>query len=254
MKGKLLIILLALCVPYIYSQEAKNDIDFKEEDNRKDMEELSTYSFSVAYRIEAGYVQDWQNSRTDNYRETYFHGGRAGVTFDFNLPYNLSMQTGVLYSLTYGKNEQHVRNAFDEAGQIQVIEHNITKHNIVVPIRATYTQKIWRKLAMYFYAGPQLQFSVSQHDKIEASLNEQTRLWCEQQNLHLDSYDIIKDGEQHIFNIQLGVGGGLQWDKFRLYSGYDFGLNDLVKKSDKVAAEKRKMWEWGWFVSFAYTL
>jgi hypothetical protein len=50
-------------------------------------------------------------------------------------------------------------------------------------------------------------------------------------------------------NIQWGLGGGLEWDCYRLQSGYDFGLNNLVKHSQ---VKGQYMSEWGWFVSFCY--
>jgi hypothetical protein len=50
-------------------------------------------------------------------------------------------------------------------------------------------------------------------------------------------------------NIQLGLGGGLECDKYRLQSGYDFGLNNLVKHPQR---KGQYMSEWGWYVSFSY--
>ena len=50
-------------------------------------------------------------------------------------------------------------------------------------------------------------------------------------------------------NIQWGVGGGLEWDRYRLQSGYDFGLNNLVRHQQ---VSKQYMSEWGWFVTFSY--
>ena len=47
----------------------------------------------------------------------------------------------------------------------------------------------------------------------------------------------------------MGLGGGLEWDCYRLQSGYDFGLNNLVKHPQ---AKGQYMSEWGWFVSFCY--
>lgn len=246
---KLLLILFTIAgTLMMQAQEALNEIDFRAEDSKKQSEDIQTYSFSMGYRIEAGYVQDWQHSRTNSYPNLYLHGARVGGTFDFRLPYHITMQTGLMYSLTYGSTEQHFRNAFDEAGQVQFVNHQILKHNLVIPIRATYTQKLWRELALYFYAGPQLQFSVSQTDHLTLNLNEETRLWCEQSGIRLDDYNRIGDGELHCFNVQFGVGGGLQWAAYRLYSGYDFGLNNLVK------AANQHSWEWGWFVSFSYEI
>jgi hypothetical protein len=50
-------------------------------------------------------------------------------------------------------------------------------------------------------------------------------------------------------NIQWGLGGGLEWDRYRLQAGYDFGLNNLIKHP---VIDDQQMWQWGWFVSFCY--
>jgi hypothetical protein len=64
------------------------------------------------------------------------------------------------------------------------------------------------------------------------------------------SYDRYAD-ELLRANIQLGVGGGLEWDRYRLQAGYDFGLNNLVRQQQTIPAY---LAEWGWYVSFSYRL
>ena len=50
-------------------------------------------------------------------------------------------------------------------------------------------------------------------------------------------------------NIQWSIGGGFEWDRYRLQSGYNFGLNNLVRHPQ---TQGQYMSEWGWFVSFCY--
>ena len=69
--------------------------------------EKAPYQFSTDWRVEAGYVQ-WEE-RTLDTTSVYQHGLRAGATVDLNLPYNFSIQTGALATLTYGLNDQHWR-------------------------------------------------------------------------------------------------------------------------------------------------
>ena len=52
-------------------------------------------------------------------------------------------------------------------------------------------------------------------------------------------------------NVQFGVGGGIEWDRYRLQSGYDFGLNNLMRTPIVV---DQKLHEWGWLVTFSYKL
>jgi hypothetical protein len=52
-------------------------------------------------------------------------------------------------------------------------------------------------------------------------------------------------------NIQFGLGGGLEWDRYRLQAGYDFGLNNIMRTPGIL---NQKAHEWGWICTFAYKL
>ena len=52
-------------------------------------------------------------------------------------------------------------------------------------------------------------------------------------------------------NIQFGLGGGLEWDRYRLQAGYDFGLNNIMR-TPGIPSQKAR--EWGWMCTFAYKL
>lgn len=211
----------------------------------------NAYSFSTTYRIEAGYTQDWQNSKSTSYADTYLHGGRIGFTVDFNLPYRLSIQSGLLYEITYGKNEQHFAGADAEYTTEEYIEHSLLKHSIVVPVYATYTQKLWKELSLYFYTGPQFAIGIAQKDNINCTVSEDTRAWLEANGIATQSYEKYRANELRRFNAQWGLGGGIQWANYRLYSGYNFGLNNLVKSNINYLKDS-SLWEWNWFVSFSY--
>lgn len=244
--------LLVCCA--MFAQEAKNDLFVLEQEKatkRSNMYE--NYVFSVTYGIEVGYAQDWQHSNTDSYPDTYFHGGRVGATFDFNLPYHLTLQTGLRYQLTYGHNLQHFRSVNNENAREEYLDHNILKHTLMVPVYATYTQKLWRQLALWFYTGPEFSVGIAQQDNIKGNISEATDKWLQTSGIMTESYDKYAANELARFNMQWGLGGGLQWDKYRLLSGYSFGLNNLVKGHQTLYANSH-MWEWGWFVSFSYAL
>ncbi len=228
----------------ITAQEARDNIDFLLNDTKKPFERYYTNDWS--FRLEAGYAQDWQNSKNNTFRDMYTHGANIGLTVDYNLPYNLSLQSGVLYSITAGRSEQHW-GTIAERPQIEIINHDILKHQLIIPIRLTYTQPLWKRLALYFYTGPEMQIGLAQQDNINTeSISATTLAWVQEKGVPTTPYDRYTENELRRFNIRYGLGGGLQWDCYRLQSGYSFGLNDLTKSPDS------QMWEWGWFVSFAY--
>ncbi len=216
------------------------------------------YRFGVEYRLEIGYAQHEQRTHELTYPQLFLHGIRVGATFQFLLPMHFSMQTGLLYTMTYGQNEQHWRSTTMQAVQAEVLRHKVLEHNLTIPVRAYYTIPLWKKLNLFFYTGPQLQIGLAEQDNIDAQVSEtkpndriSTKEWLEAQGIPTESYDRMKEDRLRT-NIQWGLGGGLEWDRYRLQSGYDFGLNNLARKVE--GQPNRYMSEWGWFISVSFRL
>lgn len=242
-------IIVALCwVGAVAAQEAKADYMIWDDSNKKKVED---YHFSVTYRLNIGYAQDRQHSRDLSYPNTYFYGGNVGVTFDFNLPLHFSIQTGVMYSLLGGHNDQHFRSMSEEFPKPEYLEHRLTEHTLSVPVYATFTQKVWKDLALFFYTGPNFSIGLAQKDKITPHMTDEVLQWVETKiSQPTQTYEKYGANDLHRFNIQWGLGGGVEWQKYRLQAGYNFGLNNMVKQC-VVPATARK---WGWYVMFSYAL
>ena len=217
-------------------------------DPTKEKEE-APYQFSTDWRLEAGYVQ-W-SERTLDTTSFYQHGLRVGATIDFNLPHHFSVQTGALATCTYGLNEQHWRSLDEENVQTEVLNHNMVQLQLTIPVRAYYTITLWKELRMFFYAGPQLQIGLTNYDIIDNKTSALTTAWFEQNNIRTTNYDRYVEKEIYRTNIQFGIGGGMEWDRYRLQAGYDFGLNNLQRTS---FVPDQKMHQWGWMVTFSYKL
>ena len=247
-----IIVILAVSAVTLWADDTKKPA-YQIEDNTffdptRKVEQEQSYQFSVDYRIEAGYAQDQQRSKNQTYADMYLHGARIGATFTFNLPIHFSLQTGLFYTLLYGRQQQHWRSQDAPSVQEEYIQHRILAHNLTVPVRMFYTIPLWKQLNLFFYTGPQLHIGLAQNDYLQKHLSPKTEAWLQTQNIPTEPYDRMSD-ELVRANIQWGVGGGLEWDRYRLQSGYDFGLNNLVRT--KLVADQH-MWEWGWYVSFGY--
>ena len=217
-------------------------------DPTQKVEQVEAYAFGVEYRVEAGYVQHWQRPHDISFRDMYLHGVRLGATFTFKLPLRFGLETGLLYTLVYGRNDQHWRSMSVQSVQTEYITHRVLEHNLTVPVRAYYTIPLWKKLNLFFYTGPQLHIGLAENDYMQSHLSDGAKTWLEGQGVPTETYDRMAD-ELIRANIQWGLGGGLEWDCYRLQSGYDFGLNNLVKHPQ---VKGQYMSEWGWFVSFCY--
>ncbi len=232
---------------------------------RKAKETRVNYSFSVDWRLEAGYVQNQQRARTAQSSNPFLHGVKLGATVDLNLPYSLSIETGLAFCATYGRIDQHWRSQNAETVQIEYIRHGINQYYLEVPVRVFYTQKLWRELNLFFFGGPKIQVGLAEMDWQTLHLSDATLDWVRRRGIavenhdrykgfeYLDVNDNVREAERELrrCNVQLGLGGGLEWDKYRLVSGYDFGLNNLLYRP---AVKGAYMWQWGWYVSFCYKL
>lgn len=256
MKRRSLIVILSLLVAAAsFAQKDKSAPTIKTPDLQttegaffdptRRVKEKPVYNFGVEWRIEVGYVQNNQRTRNKTYPDTYLHGGRIGFAVDFLLPYHFSLQTGVHYSLAAGRTTQHWAIA-GSTYQEEYQRHDLLEHNLIIPVRAYYTQKLVKSFRMLFYAGPQLQIGLAQRDKIKNNLDAETQTWIESLGVRTETYDRDKE-VLHRVNIQLGVGGGFEYDRYRLTAGYDFGLNNLVRNKQ---IDTQHMWEWGWHVTF----
>ena len=207
------------------------------------------YQFSIDWRLEMGYVQ-WNERELDT-TSLYQHGLRVGATVDFNLPYHFSVQTGALATLTYGIDSQHWRSISLESPQKEVLYHNIVQLQLTIPARVYYNVTLWKQLRLFFYAGPQLQLGLTNYDIINNQTSAEVTAWLEQENIPTSKHDRYVSKELYRTNIQFGLGGGLEWDRYRLQAGYDFGLNNLQRTS---IIPTHKSHEWGWMTTFSYKL
>ena len=248
----IIVLLTCLSAGALWADDTKKPA-FQLEDNTffdpsKKNEQKEVYTFGVTYRIEVGYVQHQQRARDISFPDMYLHGVRLGGTATFALPLHFDVQTGLIYTLLYGRNEQHWRSMDAVTVQKEYINHRVLEHNLTIPVRVYYTVPLWRELNLFFYTGPQLHIGLAETDYMEPHLSDGAKTWLEGQGIKTSPYDRMSD-ELIRANIQWGVGGGLEWAQYRLQSGYDFGLNNLVRHP-KISGQY--MAEWGWFVSFCY--
>ena len=199
-----------------------------------------TQAQAQAYRIEAGYTQP--NRKSDNMSNRYFHGIRLGGTVDFNIPIPfVGLHTGLLYTYAFSNDMQKYPNG-------ESLIFKTQGHYLDVPLHITGTYEINFGIKVFAYVGPNLNVGLYQPQKVTSTLSNA---------FYIDRLDKlgIREGESNLydgdlrrFNIQLEAGAGIQWKKLVLKGGYNFGLNDLSKKS----IDKQK--QGGWYTSFAVEL
>lgn len=254
MKKQIFTILILCACAYVCAQAPTQQPDLQTTDSRffdptKKEAKENDYTFGMEYRFEVGYIQNYQNSLRKNYPDMFLHGGRLGVTFNFLLPIRFSMQTGLLLDVAYGVNNQHWRSQDAPSVQAEYLKHRILEAELTIPVRAYYYVPLWKKLNILFFTGPQFSIGLAEYDMMQEHLSEGTQAWLEQEGYHTSPYDRLADKELHRINVQWGIGGGFEWDVYRLQAGYQFGLNNMVRHK---VIDNQHMWQWGWFVTFCY--
>lgn len=189
----------------------------------------------TTFRIEAGYIQPYQFG--EEYRTTYFHGGKIGATVDFDIKYGMSIQTGLYYLMAYGTNSQSYPHLSE------YVDYSTTMYQLDIPVRYSYTIKIWKDLSLFAFAGPTFNIGLAMPEKADAHLSaiteEMTGIQSGTTNLYCKK--VLP------FNFMLGAGGGIQWKNYRLQSGYDFGMHSIYRNTYGYI-----MKQWNWFASFSY--
>ena len=257
MKKNLIIILCTVlnCV-FSYSQVSPQLSERMPWETDKDVKPVQEWAFYTTWRLELGFQQPNQRSDSPT-NNTFLNGGKIGFLVDFNMPYNLGIQTGLRYELTYGTNTQHYRSSDNSNVGVEYIRHQMYKHNLSIPIRGVYTQQLWRELAMTFYTGPTLQIGLAYTDNAMNALSDSTFSWLQHHApdpklIQTGKHDYYADKIYNRFNLQWGIGLGLQWCSWRLEGGYNFGLNNLAKYQPDTG-KRTNLHEWSWEVSIIYT-
>ena len=196
------------------------------------------------YAIEAGYTNPMQVTKIGSTTgsTTFFYGGKIGVTARYSLKSNAnaSLLTGVLYSLVYADRQSYGYPIGTG------LTYKTTGHFIDIPIHAIYSLPISKNMSFFGYAGPTINIGLAQNLKVTSTQTYPTTSPFYVKPGSFNVYSSGSDYQLNRLNLQIGVGGGVQWKKYQLKSGYDFGITNLNK------ADTGNLFQKGWYVSFSY--
>ena len=250
------LLLLTSTLAYTRAQNATQTPDLQTTDNaifdptRTTPTVKEEYHFAVDYRFEIGYAQINQRTPNLSFPDLYLHGIRTGLSVDFHLPIHFSLQTGLLFHLAFGSNQQHWRSMNAASSMEEYQQHRVLEWTATIPVHCYYTIPVWKQLNMFFFTGLEMSIGLIEHDFVLNHLSSGTENWINQViGYPIHEYDRYTNNELHRLNTQWVLGGGLEWEQYRVQAGYDFGLNNMVRTP---TCSKQHVWEWGWYISFLY--
>ena len=190
------------------------------------------------YAIEAGYTNPMRFGK--NVGTTFFYGGKLGITARYNLKNNnnASLLTGVLYSLVYADRQSGYPNS-------GLVGYKTTGHFIDIPIHAIYSLPISKNTSFFGFAGPTINIGVAQNMDVTSNMTSTQNTF---NGISVGKFNVYKDPEYKLnrLNLQVTIGGGIQWKKYMLKSGYDFGITNLNK------TDTGNLYQKGWFISLSH--
>lgn len=186
------------------------------------------------YRLEVGYNNPIRFGA--NVSPTKFDGIRIGGTAEFDLKNNFSLLTGALYNFVYSNKLQGYPNS-------DSVVYKTFGHYLDIPIRITYSLPITKNLKVFGFAGPNFNIGLFQNQETISTLSAALNQF---HGIKPGKSDLYNDGIINRLNLQIGLGGGIQWKKYQLKSGYDFGINKLNRTGTG------NVYQSGWYVSLAY--
>ncbi len=190
--------------------------------------------FAQKYAIEIGYSNPSRFGTTVS--PTYFYGGHIGGTTSFELKKNVSLLTGALYSFVYS-------NKLQAYVYPENVRYKTQGHFLDIPIQLTYSLPVNKNLKFFGFGGPKINIGLGQRQETISSLSYLVNdpLYIESSTKDLYSASLLNR-----LNLQIGIGGGIQWKNYQLKSGFDWGITNLNKLNTG------NQYQRGWYVTFGY--
>lgn len=171
--------------------------------------------------------------------ETYFDAIRVGALAEYDLKSNFAIQSGLFYNIGYSNKMQRYAVSGDS------VVYNTWSHALEIPVRVVYNLPLFKDFKIFGFAGPNIQIGLIQNQQVDASLSDELELLT---GIQSGKFELYGQEKLNRINLQIGAGGGVQWRKYSVKGGYDWGLNNLDRtKADKVR-------QGNWYVTFGYQI
>jgi hypothetical protein len=166
-----------------------------------------------------------------NISNTFLHQNKVGITFNTAITSNFSIFSGLYYSLAYGNKTQMYPNN-DYVATTSYAQFGD------LPLYLMFNLPVSNTFKFFAFGGPSLNFGISHKQHILSTLATQSPM----------TNDMYASNALSRWNMQLGTGGGLQWKKFILKGGYDFGIFNLDPSKSIIIHQS------GWYATIGYEL
>ncbi|MCL1868126.1 MAG: PorT family protein [Paludibacter sp.] len=200
----------------------------------------------VTFSYEVGYANQLRKGKT--LATLNIDGLRMGVFFKYNFTNHVFGQTGLFYEYLHYNNTQRYAGAAN-------YRQSTSANQLNLPITAGYEVPLFAKIKFFAYGGPTFRLGLSESLLTATTLPTDSAgradmiAWLKSYGLYrADGFaNMYKDEQLARLSILLSVGGGFEWNRFYLKSGYDYGLTNI-----NAANKQKRTTQSGWFIALGY--
>lgn len=173
---------------------------------------LSISFASAQVGVQAGYSSS-ANANSD----VTLNGFHVGPIFNMSIQGPISLQYGVLYNYLTKKSEG---SALGVSGT-----STTTAHRLDIPFRVAASFPVASGVSVFLFGGPNFNLGLSQKTDGTADFWGLGSAYVSGENIY--SLTMSDDSKRYsMFDLQLGAGAGLQFNKFGVKFSYDWGMLD----------------------------
>lgn len=185
----------------------------------------------VEFGLRGGFSYNMPNSSNDTIFNT--SGVHFGPMITYNINEVLGIQTGILYN--YNATNNILINLKKTEGNWN--QNRAETQSIDIPLRLKYSVPLTDEIFVHLLAGPNLNYGLTY--KVYEEKYADNKMLTGYPKLIKDYYSTTSNFSR--FDLQFGIGAGIQYSHYSLTGGYDWGLLDRDKSTKKLKINNIKI-------------
>ena len=165
-----------------------------------------------------------ENEKTLN--PVAYNGFKVGFVYDATIIKGFGATIGLNYTFGANATDWMKKVATQPSGYPQIRSRG-QYHQLEIPVDWQYKFEIAKRTWLMLYTGPTLQCGLVFKDKWYARSDAKSNAFTHEENLYLE--EDMEDYALKRLNVTWGIGAGLQYERYFLRGGYDFGLVNPYK-------------------------
>jgi hypothetical protein len=181
--------------------------------------------------LELGFAQSITRLNSPNLKSgtelspTSYNGFELGIVYDAHIVKGFGVSIGLNYTLGANATDW-MKQIAAQTGLYPKVRSLGQYHQLEIPVEWQYKFEIARRTWLMLYTGPTLQCGLVLKDKWYIRTDNKSDAFTHEEDFYSEE---MEDYMLKRLNVTWGIGAGLQYDRYFLRAGYDFGLFNPYK-------------------------